>query len=946
MKRLRSTTSLITVISLFLCAIWLRPVSAADVPTFSSLGQIRAEGMFVPSAMDLDEAGNLYVADARSRSIFIFNPYGKLSNVFQVDVSGAGLAVSADGGKLYAVRENTVAIIDLSSGEVAGEFSGGADGETEFQQAGAVDVDSFGNVYVVDGALMKVKIYNKDGAYISSFGAYGVLSGQFKGITELYVDANDQVIVAESNAALGRIQKFSLDAANRFAVSSVTAIQNNDVNKFGEPAMHVPLGIAYDSNGRGYYLDYMGSTVRVVDPQFNYLSVYKNVGKQVGELSDVNDVVYDAANSRLFVSCSAGRIEILGVDGGANPKAVNSIPGTPVPQSPVAGVVLTATPELVFENAVDADGDVLSYSVIVRQGDTVVFQADVASGAGDTTSVVVDVEGGLAENESFTWTVQANDGKDLSAVSNPASFAVNAVEEAPTAPVASVVFDGASLDGSGVFSWGVSTDPDPGDSEITYVIELATDADFSGAGLSSEALSGTSLGLGEFADYGNLVDGTVYYWHVKALDADGDESDPGALDYFVYDTTSLSVTANVPGAKVSLHGNHAYAGQTLKGFAPIELRDFTSGAMSVVVERAGFEPFVAQVAIAEGENVDLYAELVPAMVVEKLSTSRNGINGRAGLSVGDAAAPFLVDFDNDGDLDLLVGDASGKLTLIKNMEMVSRNRLAFGERETLVNANGKVPFVADWNNDGKKDLVVGQANGAVQLFVNVGSEVAPAFGAGDDLILPVGLDAAPAVVDFDGDGNKDLLVGDVSGQVNFYRNIGPDAAPAFDGSKQTVLDAGVAAVPFPVDWDADGDLDILVSANDAVTVYKKVDGKYTADVMFDGRRDKYVAAFPIDLDGSGKQLLAGKSNGEIVYLTGNSIVPVSSFHLALQDKATELVSLVQAEAETLVGDAQTIHTLVAAGDYAAAAAATATLISALPDGGALVSAQELLNLLN
>ena len=40
----------------------------------------------------------------------------------------------------------------------------------------------------------------------------------------------------------------------------------------------------------------------------------------------------------------------------------------------------------------------------------------------------------------------------------------------------------------------------------------------------------------------------------------------------------------------------------------------------------------------------------------------------------------------------------------------------------------------DWNNDGKKDLLVGQySNGNIWLFLNQGTDVQPAFGSGQKL---------------------------------------------------------------------------------------------------------------------------------------------------------------------------------------------------------------------
>ncbi len=56
-----------------------------------------------------------------------------------------------------------------------------------------------------------------------------------------------------------------------------------------------------------------------------------------------------------------------------------------------------------------------------------------------------------------------------------------------------------------------------------------------------------------------------------------------------------------------------------------------------------------------------------------------------------------------------------------------------------------VPTVVDWNGDGKKDLIVGQfSKGAIRLYLNEGTDAEPRFGkftyleAGDS---PIRLDA-------------------------------------------------------------------------------------------------------------------------------------------------------------------------------------------------------------
>jgi len=136
--------------------------------------------------------------------------------------------------------------------------------------------------------------------------------------------------------------------------------------------------------------------------------------------------------------------------------------------------------------------------------------------------------------------------------------------------------------------------------------------------------------------------------------------------------------------------------------------------------------------------------------------------------------------------------------------------------------------IVDWNNDGLRDLVVGGLDGKVRLLLNQGSAAVPDFrtatliqdGAAD-LAVPGGR-SSPAAADLDGDGRKDLLVGNTDGGLYFYRNIGTDAAPVFSGGQ--VLEGGSMPIaigttrsrPFVGDWSGDGTLDLLVGGADGL----------------------------------------------------------------------------------------------------------------------------------
>ena len=169
-----------------------------------------------------------------------------------------------------------------------------------------------------------------------------------------------------------------------------------------------------------------------------------------------------------------------------------------------------------------------------------------------------------------------------------------------------------------------------------------------------------------------------------------------------------------------------------------------------------------------------------------------------GVDLGENAHPTFYDFDGDGLKDLFIGNygyhvASGtpisKIAHFKNtgtqqlakFTLITEDFMGISSINLNTSLNRAVlnlyPTFGDLNGDGLKDLIVGDADGKIHLFTNNGTTFnvnTPNFEN-----IDVGYFATPQIIDVNRDGLRDLIIGNKKGTISYYQNTGTQTTPNF-----------------------------------------------------------------------------------------------------------------------------------------------------------------------
>lgn len=160
-----------------------------------------------------------------------------------------------------------------------------------------------------------------------------------------------------------------------------------------------------------------------------------------------------------------------------------------------------------------------------------------------------------------------------------------------------------------------------------------------------------------------------------------------------------------------------------------------------------------------------------------------------------------------GDIFVLYGEGHGKFGKLENLKDETGRNLNAGEpwedeKKYRMESLAAAPYAADFDGDGDYDMLIGNIEGAIVLMENIGGAKKPVFStkrkkleaAGEAIRVPHG-DAGPVFEDWNHDKVRDLVIGAGDGSVWFYENTGQNDSPRFASGKKLIGESKWDAFP-------------------------------------------------------------------------------------------------------------------------------------------------------
>jgi DNA-binding beta-propeller fold protein YncE len=266
-----------------------------------------------------DEAGNLYIADARTGAVYVRAASSRL--VHSIGGFGKPSGLAAGGGKVYVGDSENGSVTVFDSNWQPLRKLGQGDGEFKWPASIAVDPDPlFGYVYVADSHAHMIKVYDHNGDFLHNIGTRGTSAAQFNFPVAVYVSPYGDVFVADQ--ANDRVQVLDRNGIFQWCFK-----QKGEFNwdcwgrctGFGRV-----VDITGDTQGRIYLADALHSDIMVFDPFGALIGTLGEYGNGPGQFRTPVGMTFDIHNRFFVASVNTNKVEAFGIDAFTDPYAVEA----------------------------------------------------------------------------------------------------------------------------------------------------------------------------------------------------------------------------------------------------------------------------------------------------------------------------------------------------------------------------------------------------------------------------------------------------------------------------------------------------------------------------------------------------------------------------------------------------------------------------------------------
>ncbi len=220
-----------------------------------------------PTGLALDMEGNLYAGDTTTKKISIFNKEEKLIKVLDLsnEVKSIGFfAIDKQRKLIYLpdLKEHKIYTFDLT-GKLISSFGGpgNADGYLSFPTSVVIDKDT---LVVCDAQNARIQRFSLDGKFISKFGNRGDGIGDLSIIKAAAVDSEGHIYVTD-----GKLNKITIFNSQGESLLIVGGTKAQGAGEPITPGGFLGLqGIFIDQNDTIYVVDNMNKRIQI----FQYMN--------------------------------------------------------------------------------------------------------------------------------------------------------------------------------------------------------------------------------------------------------------------------------------------------------------------------------------------------------------------------------------------------------------------------------------------------------------------------------------------------------------------------------------------------------------------------------------------------------------------------------------------------------------------------------------------------